>query len=119
VRAAAALPMSSGRVVLRGVRSWLPLRVVVLGLIALALAMVQVWMRNQVRAVAYELSQVQNLQDELLHRHREVQIQLEMERDPSALRSRAKQRLGMVEPRPGQVVNVMVGPGAAPLAARP
>ena len=103
---------------LRGVRAWVPLRVVVLGLVALALAMVQVWMRNQVRAVAWDLSRVQQLQNELLHRRREVQIQLEMERDSNLLRTRAKQHLGMVEPRPGQLVDVLVTSDASTLAAR-
>jgi len=115
---AAAVSMGSGRV-LRGVRSWIPFRVVLLGVVALALAMVQVWMRNQVRTVAYELSQVQHLQDELVHRRREAQIQLEMERDPNLLRSRAKQQLGMVEPRAGQVIDVGVAPDTTTPAPRP
>lgn len=118
MRAAVAVPVASGRV-LRGFRAWMPWRVAALGVIALSLAMVQVWMRNQVRAVAWELSRVQQLQDDLLHRRREAQIQLEMERDQNQLRSRAKRDLGMVEPRAGQVIDVMVAVGADPLAARP
>lgn len=110
MRAAVVVPTGSRRV-LRGVRSWIPWRVAALGVVALSLAMVQVWMRNQVRAVAWDLSRVQQLQDELLHRRREAQIQLETERDPNLLRSRAKRRLGMVEPRPGQVVDVIASGG--------
>jgi cell division protein FtsL len=109
--------MTSGRVL--GFRSWIPWRVVVLAMVALSVAMLQVWMRNQVRAVAWELSRVQQLQDDLLHRRREAQIQLEMERDPNLLRSRAKRHLGMVEPRAGQVIDVMVAAGDDPPAARP
>jgi cell division protein FtsL len=113
---ASAVPIGRVRL-LRGVRSWLPLRIVVLGLIALALAKVQVWMRNQVRTVAFDLSRVQRIHDDLLHRRREVQIQLETERDPNLLRRRAMEHLGMVEPRPGQVVDVLVPAGTGPLAA--
>ena len=118
MRAAAVIGVGGGRV-LRGMRAWLPWRVVALAVVALALAMLQVWMRNQVRTVAYELSRVQQLQNEMLHREREAQIQLEMERDPNQLRARAKRHLGMVEPRAGQVVDVVVATGADPLAARP
>jgi len=118
MRAAAVISIGRGRV-FRGVRGWLPWRVVVLGLVALSFAMAQVWMRNQVRAVAWELSRVQQLQDELLHRRREAQIQLEMERDPNELRSRAKRELGMIEPRAGQVIDVMAAPRPDSLAGRP
>ena len=118
MRAAATMTMGRGRV-LRGVRTWLPRRLVVLGLVALTLALVQVWMRNKVRAVAWELSRVQQLQDDLLHRQREAQIQFEMERDPNELRSRAKRELGMIEPRPGQVIDVIGAPRSDPTAGRP
>jgi sensor histidine kinase regulating citrate/malate metabolism len=97
---------------LRGVRSWIRWRVVTLAAVALLLAMTQVWMRNRVRAEAYELSKVRQLQNALLHREREARIQLETERDSTVLRARATERLGMIEPRSGQVVDVVVGIGA-------
>lgn len=115
---AMAISIPRGRM-LRGIRSWLPGRVVALAAAALALAMVQVWMSNQVRAVAWDLSRVQRLQTELTHRLREAQIQLEMERDPIRLRSRAKRHLGMVEPRAGQMIDVMPPGGAGSLGTAP
>lgn len=103
--AMARAPMSRGRV-LRRVQSGVTRRMIVLGLIAVGLALAQVWLRLQVRAVAYELSELRRIQTKLQHRERELQIQFAMEREPARLRAMAVERLGMQEPKRGQVVDL-------------
>jgi len=105
IAVAARAPFTGGRFV-RSVRGLIPRRIVALGIVAIGLATFQVWLQLQVRAVAYELSEVRRLQSRLEHRERELQIQLETEREPLRLKSRAMQRLGMAEPQRGQVVDV-------------
>ena len=105
IAVAARAPFVSGRLV-RNVRGWIPRRILVLGLVAIGLATFQVWLQLQVRTVAYELSEVRQLASTLERREDELLIQLETEREPLRLKRRAKERLGMIEPKRGQVVDL-------------
>jgi cell division protein FtsL len=96
-------PGSGGRL-LRAVRSVLVRRVLGLGAILVALGMVHVWLRLQVVGVAYELSAARQMQLRLEHEGRELEVELATLRDPARIADVARRRLGLVEPRKGQVV---------------
>lgn len=104
VRRPLATPVPGRRRLLRVVRAWLVRRVLVLGAVLLALCLLQVWLRLQVDRLGYELSAARQMQLRLEHERRELEVELATLRDPGRLADLARRRLGLVDPRPGQVV---------------
>ena len=68
------------------------------------LCMVQVWLRLQVMHFGYDLSAARQMQLRLVHEQRELEVELATLRDPHRIGELAHRRLGMTEPRTGQVV---------------
>jgi cell division protein FtsL len=89
---------------MRVMRGYLVRRVLVLGGILVALCMLQVWLRLQVMHVGYELSAAREMQLRLVHEQHELELELATIRDPRRIGEHARQRLGMTEPRSGQIV---------------
>ncbi len=88
------------------VRGWLERRVIVLGIIAVTLALVHVWLRLQVVTLGYELSAARQVQLKAEQERRELEVELSMLRNPGRIGEVARRRLGMVEPKKGQVTVV-------------
>ena len=105
IAVAARAPLAGGRLV-RSMRSLVPQRVLVLGAVVVGLASFQVWLQLQVRAVAYHRSSLAGLLEDLTRTERDLQIKLAGDLEPLTIKTRAKKRLGMVEPKPEQVVDV-------------
>lgn len=97
-------PAGDPRRLLRMVRSRLVRRMVLLGVVLVALCMTQVWLQLQVVRIGYELQAAQQMSQRLDQEHRELQAELAMLRDPKALAEVARTRLGLVDPQRGQVV---------------
>ena len=89
---------------LRVMRKYLVRRVLWLGALLVVLCMVQVWLRLQVMHVGYDLSAARQMQLRLVHEQRELEVELATLRDPHRIGELARRRLGMTEPRSGQVV---------------
>ena len=89
---------------LRVMRKYLVRRVLWLGALLVVLCMVQVWLRLQVMHFGYDLSAARQMQLRLVHEQRELEVELAMLRDPGRITELARRRLGMSEPRRGQVV---------------
>ncbi len=98
-----ARPTDGGRL-LRAVRGLLIRRVLALGAVLVAACMLHVWLRLQVTRLGYELSSARQMQLRLEHDRRELEVELATLRDPGRIGDVARQRLGMTEPRKGQVV---------------
>jgi cell division protein FtsL len=96
-------PGDAGRL-LRVVRGWFMRRMLVLGGVLILLAIVHVWLRLQVVRLGYELSSARQMELRLEHEQRELEVELATLRDPGRLGDIARKRLGMTEPRKGQVV---------------
>jgi len=75
-----------------------------LGVVLIALCMVQVWLRLQVMHVGYELSVAHEMRLRLEQEQRELEVELATLRDPGRVGELARRRLGMAEPRADQVV---------------
>ena len=97
-------PAGDARRLLRVVRGYLVRRVLVLGGVLVLLCLVQVWLRLQVTHLGYDLSAARQMQLRLTHEQRELEVELATLRDPRRIGDLARRRLGMVDPRPGQVV---------------
>ena len=97
-------PAGHSRRLLRAVRGWLVRRVLALGAVLVALCLLQVWLRLQVVHVGYDLSAARQVELRLEHEQRELAVELATLRDPGRLDERARRRLGMTNPVPGQVV---------------
>jgi cell division protein FtsL len=93
-----------GARLLRTVRGWVVKRALALGIVLVALCMGQVWLRLQVTRLGYQLSDARQMQLRLEHERRELEIELATLRVPDRIDALARERLGMVPPRPGQVV---------------
>ena len=89
---------------LRVVRAWLVRRMLLLGAVLVGLCLLQVWVSLQVVHVGYDLSLARQMQLRLEHEQRELEVELAMLRDPGRITELARRRLGMSEPRRGQVV---------------
>jgi cell division protein FtsL len=88
----------------RAMRGWAVRRLLALGAALLLLCLLQVWLRLQVDRLGYELSAARAMQLRLEHERRELEVELATLRDPGRLGELARQRLGLVDPRPGQIV---------------
>jgi cell division protein FtsL len=99
-------PELDRRRLVQAMRRWLVRRTIALGVLLVALCLVQVWLRLQVVNVGYELSAGRQMQDRLEQQHRELEVELAMLRDRAHLAELATKRLGMHEPEKGQVVEV-------------
>lgn len=90
----------------RVMRAWQMRRVLALGAILVAVSMLHVWLRLQVVRLGYELSAARQMQLRLEHERRELEVELATLRDPGRIDSVARGRLGMTDPRPGQVATL-------------
>jgi cell division protein FtsB len=99
-------PDGDPRPLLRVMRSRFARRVAVLGAVLVLLCLVQVWLRLQVVDIGYELSAARKLLQRLDHEHRQLRAELATLQDARALAEAAQAKLGLVEPRPGQVVEL-------------
>ena len=79
-------------------------RLLVLGGVLVILCIVQVWLRLQVMHLGYELSAAHQMRLRLEQEQRELEVELATLRDPGRVGDLARRRLGMTEPREGQVV---------------
>jgi cell division protein FtsL len=98
-------PTDGGRL-LRVVRTLLVRRVIVLGLVFVVLCLARVWLHLQVVNVGYELSATRRIVTRLEHRRNELRLELATLRAPERLTELAEERLHMVEPERGQVVEM-------------
>lgn len=106
VRRPLVAPAMDHRRLLQMMRRWLVRRTIALGLVLIALCMVQVWVRLQVVDVGYQLSAARQMQDRLEQQRRELEVELAMLRDRAHLAELAARRLGMRDPDKGQVVEL-------------
>ena len=97
-------PAGDAARLLRAVRGYFVRRVLVLGAVFVALCIAKVWLRLQVMHVGYELSAAQDVQARLVHEQRELEVELATLRDPHRIEELARRRLGMTDPRSGQVI---------------
>jgi cell division protein FtsL len=95
----------AGRV-LRLVRGRLNRHAVVLGAVLVVLMLAKVWLRLQVASLGYELSAARQMQLRLQQEQRELEVELATLRSPGRIGEMARHRLGMTEPKKGQVVVV-------------
>jgi len=86
-------------------RGWVVRGVIVLGATLVFLCMLDVWLRLQVTHLGYELSVARKMQLRLEHERGELELELATLRDPARIDLGAR-RLGMTEPRKGQVVTL-------------
>ena len=73
--------------------------------IVLAASLVLVWVRLQVVHIGYELSAARQLERKLEEERRELELEIATLTSPRRLEARARMRLGMQAPVPGQVVS--------------
>ena len=106
VRRPLVVPEIDRRRLLQAMRRWLVRRTIAMGLVLVALCMVQVWVRLQVVDVGYQLSAARQMQQRLEQQHRELEVELAMLRDCTHLAELATKRLGMHEPDKGRVVEL-------------
>lgn len=99
-------PTGDPRRLLRMMRSLVVRRVLVLGVVLIALCMVQVFLQLQVVDIGYQLSAARSMAQRLDQEHRELQAELATLQDPRRLADFARSRLGMVEPEKWQVVEL-------------
>jgi len=86
------------------VRGYLVRRMLLAGALLVALCLLQVWVRLQVMDLGYELSAARQMQLRLTHERRELEVELATLRSPGRIAEFARERLGMEEPRGGQVI---------------
>jgi hypothetical protein len=79
---------------------------VVLGLIGLILALVQVWIRLQVVAIGYTLSNTRQLLHALEGERQTLVKEWSARTAPGQLGDRAAQRLGLNTPQPEQMIKM-------------
>jgi len=106
VRRALARPVGDPRRLLRAMRGLLVRRALALFGVLIALCLFHVWLRLQVTHLGYELSEAQQMRTRLEHEQRQLDVELAMLRDRGRLRELGRQRLGLVEPGKGQVLEL-------------
>ena len=74
--------------------------------LALAVALLLVWVRLQVVRTGYELSAARRLEHRLEQEQRELELEFATLTSPRRLEKLARVRLGMRPPAPGQVVGL-------------
>jgi cell division protein FtsL len=79
-------------------------RVITLGIMLVVLGLVHVALGLRVVQLGYDLSLARQMQLRLEHEQRELELELATRRDPARIAEAARRRLGMAEPRKGQVV---------------
>ncbi len=79
---------------------------VVVALVGLTLALGQVWIRLQVVAVGYRLSNTRQLVHSLKGERQVLRMQWSALTAPTQLAERAEQRLGLRVPQPEQIVRM-------------
>lgn len=79
---------------------------VALALVGLGLALAQVWIRLQVVAIGYTLSNTQQLVYTLEGERQALEVEWRALTAPSRLADQAAKRLGLAAPRPEQVVRL-------------
>ena len=99
-------PAADPRTLIRVVRSRIARRIAALGMVLVVLCLAQVWLRLQVVDVGYELSAARKLLQRLDHEERALRAELAILQDAAALADAARAKAGLVEPRPGQVVEI-------------
>ena len=80
-------------------------RVALAAVLVLAVALLLVWIRLQVVHVGYDLSTARQLERKLEQERRELEIEIATLTSPRRLEDRARARLSMRPPMPGQVVS--------------
>lgn len=96
----------------------------VLGDVALFLALAGIasayaFVRIEGTRAGYRLSAAQVRQHELLREREELKLELATRRAAGRIEADARSRLGMVEPRPDEIIPVRAGPAVAKPATRP
>ena len=81
-------------------------RVLVLVAVLVLLCLVRVWLGNQIVRIGYDLSDARQMQARLDQDKQALEVELTMLKDRGKLEERARRRLGMTEPRKGQVVDL-------------
>ena len=64
------------------------------------------WTRVEATMVGYQLSSAQAEQEELLREQRELELELATRRAAARIEGDARERLGLVEPAPDQIIAV-------------
>jgi cell division protein FtsL len=80
------------------------LAILLTGLIALAL--VKVWIGQQVVATGYQLSDLRHERQRLEEYRQQLQVELATQQSRAALEDRARRTLGLTTPARGQVVDI-------------
>jgi cell division protein FtsL len=99
-------PTGDPRRLLHAMRRLLVRRVFILFVLLVVLGMARVWLRLQVVNLGYELSAAREMQTRLEQEGRELAVELAMLKDRSRLEELARRRLGMTDPKKGQVVEL-------------
>lgn len=99
-------PAGDERRLVRVMRSRLARRIAALGAMLVLLCLVQVWLRLQVVDVGYQLSAGRKLLQRLDHEQRQLRAELATLQDAAALSEAARDKLGLVEPQKGQVIEL-------------
>jgi cell division protein FtsL len=106
VRRPLARPTGEPRRLLRAVRRLFLRRVLALGAVLLGLCMLKVWLRLEVVSLGYALSAAREMQLRLEHERQELEVEIATLRDRRRLDEIARRRLGLTDPRRGQVVEL-------------
>ena len=80
------------------------LSTVAVGVLILAAALLYVWQHTYVVRLAYEVERLRERQAALVQEHKGLRLELGQLRSLRRVEEIARKRLGMVTPRPGQVV---------------
>jgi len=81
-------------------------RVLVLVAVLVLLCLARVWLGNQIVRIGYDLSDARQMRARLEQDKQALEVELTMLKDRGTLEERARRRLGMTEPRKGQVVDL-------------
>ncbi len=92
---------SAPRAVITGIREFTAVALA-LGLILGAL-LLTVWRKAAFLQVGYKISDLEKRESDLLSRRRELEIEKSMLNSPERIERIARERLGMIDPEPGQV----------------
>jgi cell division protein FtsL len=101
-----ARPAGEPRRLLRAMRRLLVRRALVLGAVLLGLCMLKVWLRLEVVSLGYALSAAREVQLRLEHDRQELEVEVATLRDRRRLDEIARKRLGLTDPRRGQIVEL-------------
>lgn len=83
---------------------------VVLGVLALAAALFYVWQHVHVVRLGYEIEQLHEVRAALVQEHKALKLELGQLRSLRRVEEIARTRLGMVTPKPGQVMVIPESP---------